>query len=197
MNTNTLPRKFPRKLLLGGAGAVALIAIAAGGGYAVTAGDDDQPIPAGDRERAEDAALSETGGGTVTDAEMDDEQSKYEVEVTLDDGTQVDVQLDDSFGVVSTETDGPEDGDDDGDDNNADDRALSPTERDRAERAALAETGGGTVTSTEADDGNGYEVEVTRDDGTEVDVRLDQDFDVVSAHTDGPDDDHDDDHDND
>ena len=40
---------------------------------------------------------------------MDDEESKYEVEVTLEDGTQVDVQLDEDFQVVGTESDGTED----------------------------------------------------------------------------------------
>jgi hypothetical protein len=34
-----------------------------------------------------------------------DEESLYEVEVTLDDGRQVDVQLDESFAVVGTEGD--------------------------------------------------------------------------------------------
>lgn len=33
------------------------------------------------------------------------EDSRYEVEVTLNNGTQVDVQLDDQFRVVSTKTD--------------------------------------------------------------------------------------------
>jgi uncharacterized membrane protein YkoI len=188
MNKKTISRKF----LLGGVGAVALIAIAAGGGYALTAADeagDDQPIPAADREQAEQAALAETGGGTVTDSELDDEQSKYEIEVTLDDGTQVDVQLDEDFGVVSSETDGPEDAGDDSDDtDDSDDRAVPATDREQAERAALAETGGGTVTSTEADDQSGYEVEVTLDDGTEVDVHLDESFEVISSRTDGTDD---------
>jgi len=180
-----------RKLLIGAAGAVALVAMAAGGGYAITDRDDDNPIPAADRERAEEAALAETGGGTVTDSELDDE-SKYEVEVTLEDGNEVDVQLDKDFAVVSSETDGPDDVDDrdDRDDrDDSDDRAISAAERRQAEEAALAETGGGTVTSAEADDRNGYEVEVTLDDGTEVDVHLDESFAVVSTGADGPDDD--------
>jgi uncharacterized membrane protein YkoI len=91
-----------------------------GGGtaYSLAHDDDDdtqRPIPAEDREQAERAALEKTGGGRVTETEVDDEESKYEVEVTLDDGTQVDVQLDESFDVVSSETDGPDDesGDDD------------------------------------------------------------------------------------
>ena len=109
--------KIPRKVALA-TGAVLALAVIAGGGtaYALSTGDDDdtqRPIPAGDREQAEQAALEETGGGKVTETEVDDEESKYEVEVTLDDGTQVDVQLDEEFNVISSEDD---DTDDDSDD---------------------------------------------------------------------------------
>lgn len=120
-----------RKLLLGSAGAVALVAITAGGGYALTSSDDDGPIPAADREQAEQAALAETGGGTVTDAELDDdrdEPGRYDVEVTLEDGTEVDVRLDDEFAVVGTETDGPDDDRDDTEDD--DDRNDRDDDRD-------------------------------------------------------------------
>ncbi len=114
-----------RKVLLGVVGGVALIAVAAGGSaYALTNGDDDEterPIPAADLEQAEEAALAETGGGKVTDTEVDDEESRYEVEVTLDDGSQVDVQLDEDFQVVSSETDGPDDDNDDRDDDRDED----------------------------------------------------------------------------
>jgi uncharacterized membrane protein YkoI len=52
---------------------------------------------------------------------------------------------------------------------------------DQAKQAALDATGGGTVNSVESDSENGatYEVEVTKPDGTAVDVRLDDTFDVV------------------
>jgi hypothetical protein len=45
----------------------------------------------------------------VTGTEVGDEESYYEVEVTLDDGTQVDVQLDKGFRVVGSEADGADD----------------------------------------------------------------------------------------
>jgi uncharacterized membrane protein YkoI len=84
------------KVLIGGA-AVA-VAVAAGAGMAVAGGVDDDatdtPITGADLERASAAALAHTGGGEVTGSEVDDEESAYEVEVTLDDGRQVDVQLD-------------------------------------------------------------------------------------------------------
>jgi uncharacterized membrane protein YkoI len=95
--------------------ATAAVAAVVGTGAAVatgTGGDDDatdKPIPNSALAQAKKAALAETGGGRVTGTEINDEQSKYEVEVTLDNGTQVDVQLDDHFKVVGTETDGADD----------------------------------------------------------------------------------------
>ncbi len=56
-------------------------------------------------ERASRAALAHTGEGRVTETEVGDEDSYYEVEVTLDDGHQVDVQLDEAFRVVDTMAD--------------------------------------------------------------------------------------------
>ena len=45
----------------------------------------------------------------MTETEVGDEDSFYEVEVTLDDGTQVDVQLDREFNVVGSSTDRADD----------------------------------------------------------------------------------------
>jgi uncharacterized membrane protein YkoI len=90
--------------------ALILLAAAVGGGAAVAAGGDDdateQPISGSALERASAAALAHTGGGRVTGTEVGDEESLYEVEVTLADGSQVDVQLDASFDVVGSENDG-------------------------------------------------------------------------------------------
>ena len=63
-------------------------------------------------EKASAAALDHLGEGTVTDTEVGDEESYYEVEVTLDDGRQIDVQLDEDFNVVGTEDDGIGDSED-------------------------------------------------------------------------------------
>ena len=80
-------------------------------------GDDSEPPITGDAlARATQAALADTGGGRVTDTEVGDEDSYYEVEVTLDDGSQVDVQLDEGFNVVGGETDGAGEDDGPGDD---------------------------------------------------------------------------------
>jgi uncharacterized membrane protein YkoI len=56
----------------------------------------------------------------------------------------------------------------------------------KASSAALAHTGGGRVTETEArDEDSYYEVEVTRADGSQVDVQLDRGFIVVGGKPDG------------
>ena len=106
----------------------------------------------------------------------DDLNEGYEVEVRKDDGTEVDVTLDQDLNVVSQEDD------DDADADDADDRALSEQERTSAEQAALDAVGEGTVEQVEASDdaGEAYEVEVRADDGTEWDVTLDADFQVLS-----------------
>jgi hypothetical protein len=75
----------------------------AAGGTALAAGGDDAAI-----ERAKAAALAHTPG-TVTETEIGDEESYYEVEVTRADGSQVDVQLDRDFNVVSSSTDSEHD----------------------------------------------------------------------------------------
>jgi uncharacterized membrane protein YkoI len=66
----------------------------------------DTPITGSALDQARDAALKHTGGGKVTETEVGDEESYYEVEVTLDDGRQVDVQLDEQFRVVGSSSDG-------------------------------------------------------------------------------------------
>ena len=104
-------KRTPKRIAVLIASTVALTAGAVGGAFAM-AGDDDaqeRPIPAADLDQAKQAALEETGGGTVTGTEVGDEESKYEVEVTLDNGNQVDVQLDADFDVVGTESDGEDD----------------------------------------------------------------------------------------
>jgi uncharacterized membrane protein YkoI len=62
-----------------------------------------------------------------------------------------------------------------------DGEALTGATLQRASAAALKATGGGHVTETEHDseDGATYEVEVTKADGSAVDVRLDGSFKVV------------------
>jgi hypothetical protein len=68
-------------------------------------GETETPITGEALAQASAAALEYTGQGTVTGTEVGDEESYYEVEVTLDNGNQVDVQLDESFAVVDATAD--------------------------------------------------------------------------------------------
>ncbi|MGQ0520012.1 MAG: PepSY domain-containing protein [Actinomycetota bacterium] len=106
-----------KKLLIAG-----VVAVALGGGttagLAAAGGDGDEPITGAAYERASTAALEAAGGGRVSDTEVGDEEGHYEVEVTLEDGSQVDVHLDEDFNVLTTEGDRDDledepDGDDD------------------------------------------------------------------------------------
>jgi hypothetical protein len=103
------------------AGGIVTIALLAGGGTVavasgVTDSGDGHPITGTALARASAAALKYTHGGRVTGTENGDEESKYEVEVTLDNGKQVDVQLDAQFRVVSSKPDGDTANDEEGTD---------------------------------------------------------------------------------
>ena len=108
-------RRIPRRWLA--AGAVLVVAAVTGAGLLIggAAGDDERPITGPALERASAVALAYTGGGRVTETEVGDEEGYYEVEVTLDDGSQVDVHLDRDFNVIGSERD------DEGEDEGADD----------------------------------------------------------------------------
>ena len=100
-------------------GAAALAVIVAGGGVAIAAGSEDEAegpdvaITGPALQEASEAALTHLGEGRVTDTEVGDEEGFYEVEVTLDNGDEVDVHLDEDFTVLSDEVDGDEAGDQD------------------------------------------------------------------------------------
>ncbi|MCZ2814286.1 hypothetical protein O2W15_22890 [Modestobacter sp. VKM Ac-2979] len=174
--------KKSTRWIIGGGATVALLAGGGGVALAVNAdSEDDRPDVAltGDAlEQASDAALSHVGGGAVTDSEVGDEEGAYEVEVTLDDGSEVDVHLDEGFTVLGDERDG--------DESDERDEQVTGRDRDEAAAAALEAAGGGTVTEVEiADDGDtGYEAEVQLDDGTVVEVALDGDFTVTAVQND-------------
>ena len=89
-------------------GSVAAIVLSGAGIAQGLGGDDGDPgetetaITGAALAEASAAALEHTGEGVVSGTEVGDEESYYEVEVTLDNGDQVDVQLDESFAVVDT-----------------------------------------------------------------------------------------------
>jgi hypothetical protein len=100
------------KLLLIGvavAAAAAVPAVAQAGNATPDDRETDVAITGTNLDRASAAAIDHLGGGRLTGTEVGDEESYYEVEVTLENGEQVDVQLDEGFKVVGTEEDRAED----------------------------------------------------------------------------------------
>jgi hypothetical protein len=91
--------------------AVGGVAVAGTGG-AVGTGDEDRPITGSALEQASAAALEHAGGGTVTETEVGDDESYYEVEVDLADGRELDVHLDRQFAVVGDDVDEADEADD-------------------------------------------------------------------------------------
>jgi len=90
-----------------GAGGITGVAVASDSG-----GDSSTPITGDALKRATAVALHETGAGHVSETEQGDEESYYQVEVTLDDGSHVDVNLDRDFNVVKTKHEGADPRDD-------------------------------------------------------------------------------------
>lgn len=77
-------------------------------------------------------------------------------------------------------------------DDSAESTQYTPEQADAATKAALDATGGGKANKVESDNENGaaYEVEVTKTDGSKVDVRLDADYKVVVIENDTENNDH-------
>jgi uncharacterized membrane protein YkoI len=189
MRTTTPSR--PRLAAVGLTAALALTLGACGG-------SDDEALSSADREKASSAALEYVGGGAVTDAERGDgdDQYAYQVEVALPNGTDIDVELDDSFRVTNSP---PKAADLAGDDASATPSAAAPTDaapsavapdddrgllgetKTKAEAAALKATGEGRVTETSGSDDadHVYEVDVELPSGEDVTVELDADFTVT------------------
>ena len=92
-----------RNVLLAAVAASVLL-LGAGVAYA-NASDSSEQATGSNIEKAKSVALDHTNGGQVTGTEIGDEEGYYEVEVTRDDGSQVDVHLDRDFNVLSTPTD--------------------------------------------------------------------------------------------
>ena len=93
-----------KKIAIGAASILAAGAGAAGIAFAGGGDDKEAPIRGSALDRASEVALEETGGGTVTDTETGDEESFYEVEVSLNGGDRVDVQVNRDFQILDSET---------------------------------------------------------------------------------------------
>ena len=97
-------------------GAVALAVIGGSAGFAVASSGDDEPLTGSALEQASAAALEHTGGGTVVETEVGDGGAAYGVEIRLDDGSVVEVNLDASFQVIGQEADDDGSGEQEGSD---------------------------------------------------------------------------------
>jgi hypothetical protein len=112
-----------RKRIVIAALAVVAAGIVTGGAIAAASSDSDGSVTGPDADRATQAALEATGGGTVSEVERDDEGgAAWEVEVETPDGKIVEVRLDERFTVVgvggddeSPDTDDGTEGTDDSD----------------------------------------------------------------------------------
>ncbi len=93
-----------RKFALVAAAVLVLGAVPAGLAIAGSS-SDESPLSGSTLERATAAALAHTGGGSVTETETGDDGAAYSVEVELADGRQVEVDLDENFGVIGQESD--------------------------------------------------------------------------------------------
>lgn len=187
-------------------GAIALVVVLGGAGTLIAVNlDRDGRLVGSELASASSAALAEVGAGTVTSAERsDDGGPAFNLEVRLNSGGEVDVDLDETYRVVwVSDVDASEGG-------YVPDAAqpgarastlpapavpapavsapaatdaAGTADRARAEAAALAHVGSGTVTEFDRSDDRDhvYEVEVTLADGRDVDVELDANFAVVRS----------------
>jgi hypothetical protein len=98
-----------KKVIMGTAVALVLL-VGAGVAYANgssggnSSGDGPEQSTGPGMERAKSVALEQVNG-RVTATEFQDEEGYYEVEVTREDGSQVDVHLDKNYNVLSTPDD--------------------------------------------------------------------------------------------
>jgi membrane protein implicated in regulation of membrane protease activity len=192
------------------AGAVACTAIVAGGGIAdaashhkrhtkrhatsTTSGSSRETALTGDTAtKAKDAAVAAVGGTAgraSTEDPSDASGAAYEVHVTKADGTKVEVLEDSSFNVIKVQADsqrrgrhghGGRRGAGNGETELTGDTATS------AKNAAVAAVGGTAWRASTEDpsdsSGAAYEVHVTKDDGSEVEVLEDSSFNVIKVQS--------------
>lgn len=174
-------------ILLGAFAALSL------GAFAFAGNDQSERRPSsGDARRAAQEAVRAAHGGTVTSVDHDTENgAAWEVEVTMPDGSRVDVLLDSRFRLIDVsdqrepnekrKSDSVSDRSSKGDKDT--EKPVDSSDAARAGRAALDAVGGGTVQDVDLDNENGavWEVEIIREDGTPVDVLVDQNFKVISV----------------
>ncbi len=140
-------------------------------------GMNETPLTGADAEKATAAALAAVPGGTVLRVETDSDGT-YEAHVTKSDGTEVEVKMDKDFNVTSVEEftgrgghGGP----------GMNETPLTGADAEKATAAAQAKFPDGTVLRVETDSEGTYEAHVRKADGTEVEVKMDKDFNVTGV----------------
>ncbi|MDO9380801.1 MAG: hypothetical protein Q7T56_18310 [Nocardioidaceae bacterium] len=166
----------------------------------LTACGDDDSVSSDERERASAAAIEAVGGGQVTDVGRGDGDDNYEydVEVQLENGNDIDVELDEDFNVTNNPPQAAASQSPSAVPSSAapsaapsasaspsidDDAPLTGQTLERASAAAIEAAGGGRVTDSNASDDadHAYEVEVRLDNNEDVDVELDEQFNVTNV----------------
>jgi len=132
--------------------------------------------------QAKAAAVKSVGSGTAGDVTGDFRGGGYEATVTKSDGSTVEVHLDSSFNVLQGGHGGfggPEHGT--AAHENAE-TAVTGDAATKAKAAAVKAAGSGTAGAVTGDfRGGGYEVTVTKADGSTVEVHLDSSFNVLQG----------------
>ncbi len=144
-------------------------------------GMNETPLTGADADKTTAAAQAEIPNGTVLRVETDADGT-YEAHVRKADGTEVEVKMDTDFNVTSVEEftghkgrGGP----------GMNETPLTGADADKATAAAQAEIPDGTVLRVETDADGTYEAHVRKADGTEVEVKMDKDFNVTSVEEHG------------
>jgi uncharacterized membrane protein YkoI len=144
--------------------------------------DAEKPVTGDAAAKAQAAAVKALGGGTAGAVTTDFPGTGYEVTVRKADGSTVEVHLDSSFAVVQGRGRGgfgPAHGSAAHEDA---EQPVTGSAATQARAAAVQFVGGGTAGAVTTDfHGSGYEVTVTKGDGSTVEVHLDSSFDVVQG----------------
>jgi len=148
--------------------------------------DAEKPVTGDAATKAKAAAVKAVGSGTAGAVTTDFHGDGYEVTVTKSDGSTVEVHLDSSFNVQQG---GPHGGHRFGGPAHgtaAHEDAEKPVTGDaatKAKAAAVKAVSSGTAGAVTTDfDGDGYEVTVTKSDGSTVEIHLDSSFNVQQGH---------------
>jgi len=149
--------------------------------------DAEKPVTGDAATKAKAAAVKAAGGGTAGAVTTDFHEDGYEVTVTKTDGATIEIHLNSSFNVRQGHDHGGFGGPAHG--TAAHENDETPVTGDaatKAKAAAVKAAGGGTAGAVTTDShGDGYEVTVTKTDGTTVEIDLDSSFNVQQGHDHG------------